>query len=260
MKHKPFNITSFDYQSAKPFPHMFTDNFLKENFAKKIQNEILLIPDIDFDRYDNPFEQKYTLRDKYHYPKNLRKLMSIFTSTEFVTSLSELVGYQLLNDPDRNFWGVHKYKSGDKLDIHVDAGVHPDSHLKKQITLGIYLSYNWNLQYGCDLELWTGDNAINDDAKIYECAVKIAPIFNRLVVFTCDDYSWHGNPSPCICEDETARRIFVTISYLSDNKNFDNKRSKALFAIHSNDAEKNKLRLLRADPNTCQEVYRHNLS
>ena len=255
-----FNISLQDYQNRKPFPHMFMDDFLDLNFAKELQAVILSIPNTDFDRYDNPFEQKYTLRDKYNYPIILQKLMTELTAENFVDKLSDLVGYQLLNDPDRNFWGVHKYKNGDKLDIHVDAGVHPKTNLKKQITLGIYLSYNWDPSYGCELELWSGDNAKYDDSKIHNCVVKIEPIFNRLVIFTCDDYSWHGNPNPCVCDDESATRIFVTISYLSNNTNFENKRSKALFALHPTDQEKNKLRLLRANPNKCQEVYRHNLS
>ncbi len=52
-----------------------------------------------------------------------------------------MVGYNLILDTTRNFWGVHTYKLGDKLDIHVDAGIHPTLQLKKQITFGIYLSY-----------------------------------------------------------------------------------------------------------------------
>jgi hypothetical protein len=39
---------------------MFMDNCLDEQFAKLIQQEILNLPDTNFDRYDNPFEQ--TLR------------------------------------------------------------------------------------------------------------------------------------------------------------------------------------------------------
>jgi len=166
----------------------------------------------------------------------------------------------LINDPTKNFWGVHKYKSGDKLDIHVDAGIHPITKLKKQVTLGLYLSYEWDEKYGCDLEIWKGDNSKNSDAKIYRCVSRIPPVFNRLIIFTCDDYSWHGNPEPCQCPDKS-KRIFVTLSYLSDSKNFENNRQKAYFVARPSDPidlEKDQLRLLRADPVRYKEIYTYN--
>jgi Rps23 Pro-64 3,4-dihydroxylase Tpa1-like proline 4-hydroxylase len=251
-----FNIQSEVYQSTKPFPYVFIDNFLDIDFAKDVQNEIISIPNEHFDRYDNPFEKKYTLRDKYNFPENLNKLMNQLTSQDFIHELSKLTGYNLINDPDRNFWGVHKYRPGDKLDIHVDAGVYQE--FKKQVTLGIYFSYNWQETYGCDLELWEGDNSAIDNPKIYNCVTKIAPIFNRLIIFTCDDNSWHGNPEPMTKSDSSAMRIFVTLSYLSDNQNFQNKRQKAYFIsrpFDSPDKEKDKLRLLRANPEKCKDVY-----
>ena len=116
-----------------PFPHIMKDNFLKSEIALKLQNEILNIQQSEWDRYNNPFEQKYTLRDKYNFPPELTKLFDKLTSDEFVTELSNLVGYKLKLDTTRNFWGVHTYGPGDKLDIHVDAGLHPSLGLKKQI-------------------------------------------------------------------------------------------------------------------------------
>ena len=48
----------------KPYPHLIFENFVNENLAKKCQNEILEIKDEEWDRYDNPFEGKYTFRNK----------------------------------------------------------------------------------------------------------------------------------------------------------------------------------------------------
>lgn len=258
---KEFNITPDTYQSVKPYPHMFMDNFLESGFAEEIQSEIMSLSDTSFDRYSNPFEQKYTLRDKYAYPPKLQKLMDILSSQEFVSKLSDLVGYQLVLDHTRNFWGVHKYESGDKLDIHVDAGTHPHNGLKKQVTLGIYLSYKWKDEYGCWLEVWNGSNAQSNNAFITDKVARIAPMFNRLVIFTCNDYSWHGNPEPVTKIDPDAIRIFVTLSYLSSNLSDLNKRQKAFFVARPQDPpnlEKDKLRLLRADPVKYKEVYRCN--
>jgi hypothetical protein len=140
----------------------------------------------------------------------------------------------------------------------VDAGLHPTMELKKQITLGIYLSSDWKEEYGCKLEIWRGENSANNDAKLLEKVESIAPLFNRLVLFTCDDYAWHGNPEPAMCPDGS-KRIFITLSYLSENTTDKNKRKKAFFVAipgDPEDVEKDKLRLLRADPEKYKEVYR----
>jgi hypothetical protein len=252
------NINSNDYQNKMPYPHMYQDDFLDKEFAEKIQKEILEIPDEAWDRYENPFESKFTLRDKFAFPENLNILFEELQSKDFVTQLSKVVGYKLFLDPTRNFWGVHKYNNGDKLDIHVDAGLHPTTKQKKQVTLGIYLSENWKEEYGCQLEIWRGENAVANDAKIYEKIVSISPLFNRMILFTCNDYAWHGNPEPAQCPEDS-KRIFITISYLSENYEDLNKRQKAYFVARPNDPkdeEKDKLRLLRADAERFKSVYR----
>lgn len=246
------------YQSTYPYPYTVIDNFLPEERANNIQKEILQIESSEWDRYSNPFEQKYTLRNKYNFPPLLNNLFDDLTSESFTNKLSSIVGYPLILDSTRNFWGVHKYKNGDKLDIHVDAGYHPTINLKKQITLGLYLSDHWREQYGCHLEVWKGSSCMDNDAKLIEKVDSISPMFNRCIIFTCNDYSWHGNPSP-VCADDDATRIFVTISYLSENNEDKNTRKKAYFIEtpdHPYDAEKQRLRDSRADEQKYKEVYR----
>lgn len=246
------------YQAMYPYPYTLQDNILNEKFAKDLQHEILNIPTDAWDRYSNPFEAKYTLRDKLAFPPHLCTLFEELQSANFINKISDITGYKLMADNTRNFWGVHKYDDGDKLDIHVDAGLHPITKQKKQVTFGIYLSSNWKEEYGCKLEIWRGDNAISNDAKIHERVATISPFFNRMIMFNCNDYSWHGNPEMCKCQDN-AKRIFITISYLSDNYSDLNKRQKAFFVARPGDPDdpkKDEMRILRADPARYTEVYR----
>jgi len=241
-----------------PFPYTMKDEFLDHEHALTLQREILDIHGACWDRYDNPFEQKYTLRDKFNMPPLLTKLFHQLTSEDFVRQLSCLVGIPLVLDTTRNFWGVHLYGPGDKLDIHVDAGLHPTLGLKKQVTLGLYLSKDWTEDCGCALEIWRGENSASNDARIFEKVDSIAPMFNRLVLFLNNDYSWHGNPEPATCGPDS-RRIFVTLSYLSEVFVDENKRVKAFFVARPQDPldeEKDKMRLLRADPEKYKEIYR----
>jgi dTDP-4-dehydrorhamnose reductase len=243
--------------NSSPFPHMVQDNFLEERFATALQNEILSLSAELFDRYQNPFEAKFTLRDKFNLPSQLSKLFTYWTSDLFLHELSTLTGYNLFNDLTRNFCGVHLYDAGDKLDIHVDAGLHPTTKQKKHVTVGLYLSYNYREGDGCELELWSGSSAGQANPTLNKCEQRIAPLFNRLVVFVNNDYAWHGNPRPLT--GDGCRRIFVTISFLSEEYDDMNKREKALFVKRPEDpedAEKDRLRLLRADPDKYKEVYR----
>jgi Rps23 Pro-64 3,4-dihydroxylase Tpa1-like proline 4-hydroxylase len=252
-----FNIKAEQYTSKEPFPFFYQDSFLPIDLANSIQEEILNLPDSAWDRYNNPFEQKYTLRDKYSFPPLTNKLFEELQSEEFIHHLSEICGYKLTIDPTRNFWGIHKYRNGDRLDIHVDAGLHPVTKQKKQLTFGLYLSYNWKESYGCHLEVWRGTNA-NKEPKLLNKVYSICPQFNRAIIFTNNDYSWHGNPTPASGEDDS-KRIFITISYLSNNISDENKRTKALFIKHPDeeqDNEKDRLRLLRADPEQYKYIYR----
>lgn len=256
------NINPDKYQNTFPFPHISVNNFLDEDLALKIQNEILNIKDEYWDRYDNPLEKKYTLRNKQNLPENTQNLFNMLTSDKFVENLSYIVGEKLINDPTKNWWGIHKYNNGDKLDIHSDAGNHPVTGEKKHVTLGIYLSKNWSDNNGGHLEIWDGDSVINDNAKLTKQITKILPSFNKLVLFNNTNNAWHGNPEPVIC-DENSKRIFVTLSYLSNNhdKPYDNYRKKAFFVkrpTDNEDSEKDRIRLLRADENKYKEIYRYN--
>lgn len=253
-----FDIDSSEYQKTSPYPYAFVDNVLDSTFAKSLQEEILSLPETSWDRYENPFEQKFTLRDKYAFPPLLHSLFEYLESNECIDTLSKICGHTLYKDETRNFWGVHIYKPGDKLDIHVDAGVHPHMKKKKQLTLGLYLSSNWKDGYGCELEIWRGDSAASQNPRLYEKVSAITPLFNRLVLFTCNDYAWHGNPEPVSCPED-ARRIFLTMSYMSDYEGDSNKKVKALFIARPGDSdtsEKEHLRQLRADPERYREIYR----
>ncbi|MHB1952284.1 MAG: 2OG-Fe(II) oxygenase [Sulfobacillus sp.] len=246
------------YRSALPFPHCAVRHALSPELARAVQAEILEMPVERFSRYDNPFEQKWFLVDKEDLPPATQMLFDYLVSQEWLDRLSQIVGHRLVNDPDKNFWGIHVFDNGDHLDVHCDAGQHPKTGQKKQVTLGLYLSHRWLPEYGGALELWSGDDASLDDAALHRKEVQVACDFNTMVVFTCTDRAWHGAPEP-VCSPKEARRIFLTLSYLSDNQDYNNRRPKAFFRRRPqdpDDPEVEKLRLARADPQRYQNVYR----
>lgn len=246
--------------NREPFPHVVIDNFLDPIFAATLQDEILTYPDSKWDRYDNPFEQKFTFNKKNEFGENVQKLFDLFESNEFIKELSCLFQKTLYKDEYKHYWGIHKYNDKDYLDIHVDAGIHPKSKQKKQVTLGLYLSKNWKEENNGHLQLWKGTNACKNNARIISCEKSILPIFNRLVLFECNDFSWHGNPVAVSCKSDE-KRIFVTMSYMSEEKSDLNKRQRAFFVPRPTDKynkKKEELRFLRSDPKKYAQVYRTN--
>lgn len=253
------NVRSENYQQTQPYPYTKIDRFLTPQIAYEAQQEILQIPDVEWDRYQNPFEGKWTLRDKNSLPATVQSIFDELQSESFVTELSKIVGTELSIDTQKHYWGIHKYDHNDYLKIHVDAGIHPKIGKKKHVTLGIYLSHCWREGNGCDLEIWSGNSAHLDDAKLEQCVETITPLFNRAIIFTNTDNSWHGNPEPSHGTPD-AKRIFLTISYLSDQEDhFKNKRTRAFFrprpAVTSeNTAGFHQLSLQRASEQ-CAEIY-----
>lgn len=215
---------------------------------------IMQLPEKAFDRYENPFEQKYTLRDKMG-----KATSRLFAELEFAYPLvSEEFGARLKPDTSRHYAGVFKYMKGDWLNVHVDAGIHPGNGMRKHVTAVLYLGP----ATGGPLELWRGTNCAQADPYVDEAVeapgpiAAIQPEHGRLVLFENNDYAWHGMP----VYDGDEARVVVTVSYLSNALDaFENKRQRAYFVPRPDERwtpEMYELRDRRADADHYAEAYR----
>jgi len=62
----------------------------------------------------------------------------------------------------------------------------------------VYLNKDWQEEWGGQLELW--------DRDVSRCYEKIAPLFNRTVIFNTSDSSYHGHPHPLQCPQGESRK------------------------------------------------------
>ena len=62
----------------------------------------------------------------------------------------------------------------------------------------MYLNRGWEEQWGGALELWNADSDRRE--------VRVPPLFNRCVVFTTSDRSFHGHPEPLACPEGVTRK------------------------------------------------------
>ena len=73
----------------------------------------------------------------------------------------------------------------------------------------IYLNPEWDSDaWNGDLELW--------DRSMSKCAAKIAPIDNRLAVFSTTDFSYHGHADALTCPPDRSRRSIAMYYYTVD--------------------------------------------
>jgi len=195
------------YQAAQPFPHIVLDDFLDADVLRAVLAEF---PSGDqqeyFDRDQERF--KYQFKPADIQSGLIRNLFAELNSEAFLGFLEELTGIKgLISDPYYDGGGLHETKRGGHLGIHADFNINDRLKLERRLNLLIYLNEDWDKEYGGELELW--------DKGMSECALRVAPVFGRAVIFNTDLDSFHGHPDPLNCPPDRSRRSIATYYYSS---------------------------------------------
>lgn len=196
-----------EYQSARPFPYIYFDNFFDPEFLSSVLDEF---PDLEKKKeihYSNPNEEKLATRGEYSFQENTRKLVHYLNSQPFLEFLNEMTGIKetLVPDPYFEGGGFHQIKPGGFLKIHVDFHKHRKMNLDRRLNLLIYLNKDWKEEYGGHFELWKTDMS--------ECGARIAPLFNRVALFSTTDLSYHGHPDKLTCPPDRSRKSLALYYY-----------------------------------------------
>lgn len=205
-----------------------------------------------FDRYDNPFEQKWTLREKTNLPPMLARAFDHLNHEWLGLAQDRWGSIELRRDDARHYMGLFRYEHGDHLDVHVDAGICPLNGLRKAVTTLLYLG-DGALS---PLEFWNGDKCTVKEPVIENLAAQVWPKHGTLVQFTNEDDAWHGVP-----RQVGADRYVLTVSYLISPSEAaaKNPRTRAFFVPRPGDIwgdDKFALRDARADEAQHASVYR----
>jgi hypothetical protein len=207
------------YSKNAPFPHIVIDNFLPIEKIRILNKEFpkaALPSDVN---YDAPLS---TRKKRQIFPYECSETIINFfydmNGANFLYFLEELTGIQgLIPDPYFHGGGLHETSSGGSLAVHSDFRVHKKLNVLRQLNVLIYLNDNWNDTFGGNLELW--------NKSCTEKIVSIAPIFNRCVIFTTDDTSFHGQPQPVTCPNGMTRRSIATYYYTASSRIHDEVKS-----------------------------------
>jgi hypothetical protein len=195
------------YASAEPFPHIVFDDFLPKSMLEELQKSFPEpSDDVWGERYANPREVKMALRDEAKMPEPHLQLLREWNSQAFVDFVRTLTGIPgLVPDPDLYGGGLHQIMPGGVLKIHADFNMHPVTRLQRRVNVLLYLNDDWDDSYGGFLEMW--------DKKMTRAVERVAPIANRVVVFSTTPDSYHGHPDPLTCPPDRTRRSMAWYYY-----------------------------------------------
>ena len=178
------------YEDADPFPHIVLDGLFEADDLERVLAEFPTPEQMRWRRFESPLEKKLGY---YHedsaISSNVRAFLDAMNGFEMLLWLEAVTGMDgLIPDPYFGGGGLHQIEPGGFLKIHADFNVHPKLKIDRRLNMLVYLNKDWREEWGGHLELWTPDMS--------ECRKRIAPLFNRTVIFSTTDTSYHGHPHP----------------------------------------------------------------
>ena len=206
---------STQYQSASPYPHIVLENFMNPEVLDECITEFNKLNEADgWINYTHYNEKKKGLNKLDVLPETIKGTINELNSPEFLKFLSVLTGIKDLQKDDfLEGGGIHQSTKGGYLNIHADFTVHPHHrNWQRRVNVLVYLNKNWEEEWGGKLELW--------DTKMTACEAKVAPVFNRCVIFNTDADSYHGHPEPMTCPEGVYRRSIALYYYSVEDKPF----------------------------------------
>lgn len=193
------------FVSAAPFPHVVIDNFFSTDVVKGLLAEFGDAAADGWHVYWNPLEKKYALNDFDSKPF-VKRVFELLQSAECVALLKGVSGIESLeSDPHLHGAGLHFHPRGGKLDMHLDAGIHPISGRERRLNLIVYLNEAWDAAWGGALQMW--------DTEFTRCVAAVEPRFNSALLFQTSDTSYHGLPRPIQCPHGEGRKSLSIFYY-----------------------------------------------
>ena len=189
-----------EYANAKPFPHIYFDNFLPIEAAEAALAAFPEPKQLAWSEFSTATERKLAFDDVEKLPAPVRDVLYFLNSRPMLKFLEVLTGIKnVISDPYYVGGGLHQIKRGGNLEVHADFNFHTQLKLDRRINVLIYLNKDWKEEYGGHFELWNKEMTHADQ--------KILPLFNRCAIFSTTSTSYHGHPTPLNCPPEQDSQI-----------------------------------------------------
>jgi Rps23 Pro-64 3,4-dihydroxylase Tpa1-like proline 4-hydroxylase len=194
------------YQTAKPFPHIYFDNFLPLPIAEAALSDFPQPKQMQWQKFANQNEKKLAFDIAEKLPDSIRDVLYFLNSRPMVQFLEVLTGIQgVIPDPYFVGGGLHQIELGGHLEVHADFNHHERLKLDRRLNVLVYMNKDWKEDYCGHLELW--------NLEMTAAEAKILPLFNRCAIFSTTDFSYHGHPTPLACPPDRSRKSMATYYY-----------------------------------------------
>lgn len=210
------------FAGAEGFPHIAIENFLDPEFLGAAL-DVFPSPENMMYHYDSVFEKdKYTsdlanMVAEGEVPDAVMRVMQFMSSPPALGFFEAMSGIEgLIPDPYFHGAGMHQTMPGGYLDVHIDFNRASRLKLYRRLNVIIYLSRDWEEEWGGHLELWTGHERGDGLHELDDQVARIAPVFNTIGVFATSERSYHGQPHPLTCPPGQTRKSLALYYYTVD--------------------------------------------
>ena len=129
-------------------------------------------------------ERKYTSKSLDRFDPLIAEITFAFQDQRVIDKVAEITGIDdAVGDPHLYAGGISLMSRGHFLNPHLDNSHDGEQKNYRVLNLLYYVSPGWRPENGGNLELW--------DEKV-KTPVEIPSLFNRLVLMSTNDRSWHS--------------------------------------------------------------------
>jgi hypothetical protein len=198
------------YRENEPFPHIVLDDFLLPEVFERALGEFPGVGADEWINYIHVNERKRANKRPDTWGPTLQTIASALSSPAFETWVTELTGIADLEaDRTMDGGGLHQCMRGGYLNVHADFTAHHHvPNWRRRVNLLLYLNPTWEESWNGSLGLWTQD--------VTRCVTEVAPVGNRVVLFSTDVDSFHGHPDPLECPADVARQSLALYYFTHD--------------------------------------------
>jgi hypothetical protein len=197
-----------------PYKHIVLDDFLPQSLATACLKNFPELSDPTWEHAnDADIEIKYrtTWQSEFDIPEGIVDAVRILNSSLMLKAMAQVFDIpKIVPDPYFSGGGLNVTKPGGLLDVHVDGNYHDATGLNRRLNAILYLNPGWQTGWGGEFGVY--------DRTGSQCLKKIAPLFNRLVIFDSHDFSFHGLPDPISFPEGEMRKSIILYYYTRESR------------------------------------------
>jgi Rps23 Pro-64 3,4-dihydroxylase Tpa1-like proline 4-hydroxylase len=175
---------SADFAAAKEVKTRYCaiDGLLPEDIAGQIA--AAFPPEGEMRLLDSFRERKYTSKSLDKFDPLIADITFAFQDERVIKKVAEITGIvDAAGDPHLYAGGISAMAKGHFLNPHLDNSHDGEQRNYRVLNLLYYITPDWKSENGGNLELW--------DERV-TTPVEIPSLFNRLVLMSTNDKSWHS--------------------------------------------------------------------